>query len=47
VESESQLIARCRQGEADAWDQLFTVYYPVAGKFVYQLSPHLSPEDVE
>jgi RNA polymerase sigma-70 factor (ECF subfamily) len=47
VDSESQLIARCRQGDADAWDELFTQFFPVAGKFVYQLSPHLSAEDVE
>lgn len=47
VETESELITRCRHGEADAWDDLFTRFYPVAGKFVYQLSPHLSAEDVE
>jgi RNA polymerase sigma-70 factor, ECF subfamily len=44
---ESELIARCRQGEADAWDQLFDRFYPVAGRFVFQLSPHLSLEDVD
>jgi RNA polymerase sigma-70 factor (ECF subfamily) len=47
VDQEQQLIASCRKGDADAWDQLFTTYYPVAGKFIFQLSPHLSMEDVE
>lgn len=41
------MIASCRKGDADAWDQLFAAYYPVAGKFIFQLSPHLSKEDVE
>jgi RNA polymerase sigma-70 factor, ECF subfamily len=47
VQTEAELIARCRQGDADAWDQLFDRFYPVAGKFVFQLSPHLSAEDVD
>lgn len=47
MDQESQLIAACRKGDSDAWDQLFSTYYPVAGKFVYQLSPQLSAEDVE
>lgn len=47
MESEQDLISRCRQGEPEAWDVLFSRYYPVTGKFVYQLSPHLSAEDVE
>ena len=46
-QSESELIGRCRRGEADAWDELFDRFYPVAGKFVFQLSPHLSLEDVD
>jgi len=41
------LIAACRKGDADAWDQLFAAYYPVAAKFIFQLSPYLSTEDVE
>ena len=47
MDQEQQLIAACRKGDADAWDQLFTSFYPVAGKFIFQLSPHLSAEDVE
>ena len=47
MDQESQLVASCRRGDSDAWDQLFSTYYPVAGKFVFQLSPHLAREDVE
>ena len=47
VDAESQLIVSCCRGDPDAWDQLFATYYPVAGKFIYQLSPQLSHEDVE
>ena len=46
-QSESELIGRCRRGDAEAWDELFDRFYPVAGKFVFQLSPHLSLEDVD
>src|SRR5207237_6305976 len=41
------LIARCRGGEADAWDALFDKYYPVAARFVFQLSADFSHEDTE
>jgi RNA polymerase sigma-70 factor (ECF subfamily) len=47
VESERELIGRCRQGETEAWDLLFERFYPAAGRFVYQLSPALAAEDVE
>lgn len=47
MESESHIIVRCQQGDPAAWDDLFTRFYPVAGKFIFQLSPHLSAEDVE
>jgi RNA polymerase sigma-70 factor (ECF subfamily) len=47
VDQEGQLITSCRLGHAEAWDQLFSTYYPIAGKFIYQLSPLLSHEDVE
>lgn len=46
-QSESELIDRCRRGDAEAWDELFDRFYSVAGKFVFQLSPHLSMEDVD
>jgi RNA polymerase sigma-70 factor (ECF subfamily) len=47
VFSEAELIARCRQGESEAWDALFDRYYTLAAKFIYQMSPSFSPEDVE
>jgi RNA polymerase sigma-70 factor (ECF subfamily) len=47
VESEQELIANCCLGNPDAWDELFSRYYSLAGRFVFQLSPSLSPEDVD
>lgn len=46
-ELEKELIGRCRQGDQDAWDELFTRFYPIAGRFIHQLSPSLAAEDVE
>jgi RNA polymerase sigma-70 factor, ECF subfamily len=47
AEAEADLIARCRRGEAAAWDELFDQYYAVAGRFVFQLTNDSTPEDVE
>ncbi|MEK7779918.1 MAG: sigma-70 family RNA polymerase sigma factor [Verrucomicrobiota bacterium] len=47
METEAQLLARCRQGEADAWDELFDRHYAAAGRFVFQLASDFTPEDVE
>ena len=44
---ESALLARCRQGDAAAWDELFDLHYAAAGRFVFQLSPDFNREDVE
>jgi RNA polymerase sigma-70 factor (ECF subfamily) len=44
---EAELLARCRRGEADAWDELFDLHYAAAGRFVFQLSPDFSREDSE
>jgi len=41
------LIAACRHGKAEAWDQLFDKYYPVTARFVFQLSADFSHEDTE
>ena len=46
-ETEAQLIARCRQGDREAWDTLFDLHYGAAGRFIFQLSAGLSREDVE
>jgi RNA polymerase sigma-70 factor, ECF subfamily len=45
--SEAELLARCRQGEAEAWDELFNLHYAAAGRFVFQLAPDLTREDAE
>jgi RNA polymerase sigma-70 factor (ECF subfamily) len=46
-ETEAQLVARCRQGDREGWDRLFDLHYGPAGRFVFQLSPGFSQEDVE
>ncbi len=46
-DAEAELIARCRRGEADAWDELFDRHYAAAGRFVFQLGHDLAREDVE
>ena len=44
---DAELIERCRRGDADAWDTLFDKYYPVAARFVFQLSADFCHEDTE
>lgn len=44
---EAELIARCRAGDPGAWDELFDRQYDPVGRFVFQFSPELTPEDVE
>jgi RNA polymerase sigma-70 factor (ECF subfamily) len=46
-DAEAELIARCRRGEAGAWDELFDRHYAAAGRFVFQLGHDFSREDVE
>jgi RNA polymerase sigma-70 factor, ECF subfamily len=46
-EAERNLIERCRRGEAQAWDELFDLHYAAAGRFVFQLAPDFTREDVE
>ncbi|HWD20045.1 MAG TPA: sigma-70 family RNA polymerase sigma factor [Verrucomicrobiae bacterium] len=45
--AEAPLIARCRKGEAPAWDELFDAHYAATGRFILQLSPGFTPEDAE
>jgi len=45
--AEADLIARCRRGEAQAWDELFDQHYAAAGRFVFQLASDFTREDVE
>ena len=44
---DADLIARCCAGEPEAWDALFDKYYPVAARFVFQLSADFNHEDTE
>jgi len=44
---EAELLARCLQGEAEAWDALFDLHYGPASRFVFQLGHDFSREDVE
>jgi RNA polymerase sigma-70 factor (ECF subfamily) len=46
-EAESVLVARCRAGDPAAWDVVFDQQYDPVARFLFQLSPELSPEDVE
>ena len=44
---ESGLLARCRRGEAAAWDELFDRNYDATARFVFQLGHDLTREDAE
>ena len=44
---EAELLARCRCGEAVAWDELFDRHYAATGRFIFQLSHDLTREDAE
>ncbi len=46
-DNEADLLARCRRGEAEAWDELFDRHYAAAGRFVFQLGHEFTREDVE
>jgi len=45
--TEADLLARCRAGEAEAWDALFDLHYAPAFRFVFQLASDFTREDVE
>ena len=47
METEVELLARCRRGDADAWDELFDRHYAAASRFVFQLGSQFTHEDVE
>jgi RNA polymerase sigma-70 factor (ECF subfamily) len=46
-DAERELIAQCRRGEANAWDELFDAHYEITARFIYQLAPDFTREDVE
>jgi RNA polymerase sigma-70 factor, ECF subfamily len=45
--AEADLLVRCRQGESEAWDELFDRHYAAVGRFIFQLAPDFSREDVD
>jgi len=47
LDSEPELIARCRRGDSAAWSDLFEQHYAPTARFIFQLSPDFTPEDVE
>src|SRR6266478_60098 len=46
-DAEAELLARCRQGKAEAWNDLFDLHYAPAGRFIFQLGFDFTREDVE
>ena len=46
-DTEADLLARCRRGEAEAWDELFDRHYAAAGRFIFQLGQDFTREDAE
>jgi len=44
---ERELMQRCRNGDADAWDELFDRHYAATGRFLFQLAHDFTWEDVE
>ena len=47
MSDDAVLLQRCRAGDSRAWDELFDRFYPVAFRFVFQLSSDFSREDTE
>jgi len=47
ADPEADLLARCRRGEAGAWDELFDWHYAAAGRFIFQLGHDFTREDAE
>jgi RNA polymerase sigma-70 factor (ECF subfamily) len=47
MEAEGDLLARCRRGDAAAWDELFDAHYAAAGRFIFQLAADFTVEDAE
>ena len=46
-DDEAGLLARCRRGEAAAWDELFAAHYAPTARFLFQVAPDWPPEDIE
>ena len=46
-DTEAVLLTRCRRGDAAAWDELFERHYQPTARFLFQVCPAWTPEDVE
>lgn len=46
-DSEADLLARCRRGEEDGWNELFDRHYAATIRFVFQLGHDFTQEDAE
>jgi RNA polymerase sigma-70 factor (ECF subfamily) len=47
LEHEGELLARCRRGDAAAWNELFDLHYAPAARFIFQLAHDFTHEDAE
>ena len=47
LDQESELLTRCRRGDAAAWDELFNLHYAPASRFIFQLAHDFTWEDAE
>lgn len=47
LQPEAELLARCRRGDAQAWDQLFDLHYAATIRYVFQLGHEFTVEDAE
>ena len=45
--AETELLNRCRAGDARAWNELFDAHYAAAARFVFQLGSDFTRDDVE
>ena len=45
AEAEAALLARCRRGEEEAWNELFDLHYGAAARFIFQLGHDFTWED--
>ena len=46
-DTEAGLLARCRRGDAAAWDRVFEEHYGPTSRFIFQLAPEFTREDAE
>ena len=46
-DAESELLGRCRRNDSTAWDELFSLHYDAACRFIFQLHHDFTREDAE